>query len=191
MGLVHIWGRSIFPIVYLFLVVFLHFSLLFFFFSFFSFLFFHSYFYLFFFVFRLYGIFLLLFLRFSSLSSHSPRGHGQATAIYCKNGEFHSDPVCTDRVQNFPITGFVLRENKRGRKEKTEVDSCSLDPNGPNWHLAAQAPTPSYGRTALQRRRDVEKGQNRQCCKSALDGENQTCTKSWLPFRVAFARPFS
>ena len=33
-----------------------------------------------------------------------PRGQGQTTAIYCKNGEeFHSDPVCTDPMQNFPI----------------------------------------------------------------------------------------
>ena len=31
-----------------------------------------------------------------------PRGQGQTTAIYCKDGEFHSDPVCTDPVQNFP-----------------------------------------------------------------------------------------
>ena len=42
------------------------------------------------------------FLRFSSLFSSSPKGQGQTTAIYCKNGEFHSDPVCTDPVQNFP-----------------------------------------------------------------------------------------
>ena len=27
---------------------------------------------------------------------------GQATAIYWKDGEFHSDAVCTDPVQNFP-----------------------------------------------------------------------------------------
>ena len=34
--------------------------------------------------------------------SASPRGQGQTTAIYCKNGEFHSDPVCTDPMQDFP-----------------------------------------------------------------------------------------
>ena len=42
------------------------------------------------------------FVRISSLFSYSHRGQGQTTAIYCKNGEFHSDPVCTDPVQNFP-----------------------------------------------------------------------------------------
>ena len=42
------------------------------------------------------------FSPFSSLFSASPKGQGQTTAIYCKNGEFHSDPVCTDPVQNFP-----------------------------------------------------------------------------------------
>ena len=39
---------------------------------------------------------------FFTLFSASPKGQGQTTAIYCKNGEFHSDPVCTDPVQNFP-----------------------------------------------------------------------------------------
>ena len=43
------------------------------------------------------------FLRFSSLFVFFPyKGQGQTTAIYCKNGEFHSDSVCTDPVQNFP-----------------------------------------------------------------------------------------
>ena len=42
----------------------------------------------------------LLFLH--AFFSASPKGQGQTTAIYCKNGEFHSDPVCTDPVQNFP-----------------------------------------------------------------------------------------
>ena len=42
------------------------------------------------------------FSPFSSLFAASPEGQGQTTAIYCKNGEFHSDPVCTDPVQNFP-----------------------------------------------------------------------------------------
>ena len=40
------------------------------------------------------------FLLFSAFL-HSPRGQRKTTAIYCKNGEFHSDPVCTDPVQNF------------------------------------------------------------------------------------------
>ena len=43
------------------------------------------------------------FSPFSSLFSASPKGQGQTTAIYCTNGEFHSDPVCTDPVRNFPI----------------------------------------------------------------------------------------
>ena len=43
------------------------------------------------------------FSPFSSLFSASPKGQRQTTAICCKNGEFHSDPVCTDPVQNFPI----------------------------------------------------------------------------------------
>ena len=30
----------------------------------------------------------------------------QTTAIYWGNGEFHSYPVCTDPVQNFPIMCF-------------------------------------------------------------------------------------
>ena len=47
--------------------------------------------------------FFFVFLRFSSLLSHSASGQGRTTAIYCKNGEFHSDPVCTDPVRNFPI----------------------------------------------------------------------------------------
>ena len=42
------------------------------------------------------------FSPFSSLFSASPKGQGQTTAIYCKKGEFHSDPVCKDPVQNFP-----------------------------------------------------------------------------------------
>ena len=37
---------------------------------------------------------------FGALSEHK----GQITAIYWKNGEFHSDPVCTDPVENFPTS---------------------------------------------------------------------------------------
>ena len=48
--------------------------------------------------------FFFVFLRFSSLFSHSARGQGRTTAIYCKNGECHSDPVCTDPVRDFPNT---------------------------------------------------------------------------------------
>ena len=35
-------------------------------------------------------------------------GQGQTTAIYWKNGEFHSDPVCTDPVENFPREVFYV-----------------------------------------------------------------------------------
>ena len=52
---------------------------------------------------RISPLFSRIFPRFSSLFSSSPKEQGQTTAIYCKNGEFHSDPVCTDPVQNFPI----------------------------------------------------------------------------------------
>ena len=45
-----------------------------------------------------------LLCRFSSLFSHSARGQRWKIAIYCKNGEFHSDTVCTDPVRNFPNT---------------------------------------------------------------------------------------
>ena len=48
------------------------------------------------------------FSPFSSLFSASPKGQGQTKAIYCKNGEFSSDPVCTDPVQNFPIFHITM-----------------------------------------------------------------------------------
>ena len=67
------------------------------------------FFYAFFAFLRIFRLF-FAFLRFSSLFSSSPKGQGQTTAIYCKNGEFHSDPVCTDPVQNF------LTEVKRALK---------------------------------------------------------------------------
>ena len=51
--------------------------------------------------------FFYAFLRFSSLFSSSPEGQGQTTAMYYKNGEFHSDPVCTAPVQNFPKRGCI------------------------------------------------------------------------------------
>ena len=59
--------------------------------------------------------------HFSSFSTHfspfSPEGQGQTTAIYCKNGEFHSDPVCTDPVQNFPNCRG-LRKSSKDRERK-------------------------------------------------------------------------
>ena len=52
-----------------------------------------------------YAFFPFFYAHFSPFFTHfshfSPKGQGQTTAIYCKNGEFHSDPVCTDPVQNF------------------------------------------------------------------------------------------
>ena len=50
----------------------------------------------------IFPFFFAQFSPFSSLFSASPKGQVQTTAICCKNGEFHSDPVCTDPVQNFP-----------------------------------------------------------------------------------------
>ena len=44
----------------------------------------------------------LLLVRFSPVLL----GQEQTTAIYWENGEFHSDPVCTDPVQNFPMLGL-------------------------------------------------------------------------------------
>ena len=51
-----------------------------------------------FFVFLRFSSFFFVFLRFSP----TLLGQGQTTAIYWENGEFHSDPVCTDPVRNFP-----------------------------------------------------------------------------------------
>ena len=75
---------------------------------------------------------LFMFLCFSSLSSHSPRGQGQTTAIYGTNGEFHSDPVCTDPVQNFPKV--LLQSNswgsgtnrRRNRREPLDFGALSV-----------------------------------------------------------------
>ena len=46
--------------------------------------------------------FSFFFFRFSSLFFAFLRFQDQKTVIYWANGEFHSDPVCTDPVQNFP-----------------------------------------------------------------------------------------
>ena len=49
--------------------------------------------------------FFFVFLRFSSFFLvfwPILLEEGQTTAIYWENGEFHSDPVCTDPVRNFP-----------------------------------------------------------------------------------------
>ena len=44
--------------------------------------------------------FFAAFLRFAFLLITLEQG--QITAIYWKNGEFHSNPVCTGPVENFP-----------------------------------------------------------------------------------------
>ena len=67
----------------------------------------------FFFAFSFFVHFLFVFLRFfffrfsSLFFAFFPilLEQGQTTAIYWENGEFHSDPVCTDPVRNFPIHG--------------------------------------------------------------------------------------
>ena len=48
------------------------------------------------------------FLLFSYLL-----GKEQTTATYWENGEFHSDPVCTNPVQNFPIGGKFQRNVRK------------------------------------------------------------------------------
>ena len=54
--------------------------------------------------------FFCVFLRFSLILL----GQGKRTAIYWENGEFHSNPVCIDPVQNFPIEngGVALQFRK-------------------------------------------------------------------------------
>ena len=54
-------------------------------------------------IFPFFAFFRFSLFFFSSIFSSSPKGQGQTTAIYCKNGEFHSGPGCADPVQNFPI----------------------------------------------------------------------------------------
>ena len=60
------------------------------------------FFYVFFFVFFRFSSFFFVFLRFSSLFFAFLLEDKGEQLIYCKNWEFHSDPVCTDPVRNFP-----------------------------------------------------------------------------------------
>ena len=60
-------------------------------------------------------LFLIVFLRFLL-------GQAETTAIYWENGEFQSDPVCTDPVENFPISA-LSPPSVRG---VFEIDSFSL-----------------------------------------------------------------
>ena len=72
----------------------------------------------FFFAFSFFFVFLRIYFRFSPVLL----GQEQTTAIYWENGEFHSDPVCTDPVQNFPKLSEALGppqfQEKRSRSEK-------------------------------------------------------------------------
>ena len=65
----------------------------------------------------------------------------ETTAIYCKNGEFHSDPVCTDPVQNFPSiylhrsgplldNGLDRPENRYGRYGFASFSGISISTVG-------------------------------------------------------------
>ena len=67
------------------------------------------------------GVIFPFFYAFSPFSTHFPpfstQGQGQTPAIYCKNGEFHSDPVCTDPVQNFPNSS----KNRKDQHVMTSV----------------------------------------------------------------------
>ena len=49
--------------------------------------------------------------------------------MYCIKGEFHSDPVCTEPVQNFPIksacNGFGPDGNSENNEESVSC-SCTL-----------------------------------------------------------------
>ena len=123
-------------------------------------------FFLFFFSFFFAFFVFLRFLRFSSfffaflVFSQRTR---EPTAIYCKNGEFHSDPVCTDPVQNFPTnrerklnpnfffsnfsgTPGISRQNPGISRQKSLI---SLVSRGiPNF----LAPTPSCGRPLPHRK---------------------------------------
>ena len=82
------------------------------------------------------------FLRFSLfffvLRRLFPIGQEQTTAFYLENGEFHSDPVCTDPVQNFPTIAhlqfygdslrarFLGRERQGRFKEESQFCGHSL-----------------------------------------------------------------
>ena len=90
-------------------------------------------FFTFFFVFLRFFVFFLfffVFLRFSSLFSHSARGQGRTTAIYCKNGEFNSDPrlhrpLCaTSRVNQ---TTRRIKASKRSPDPRTPKPEQSIE----------------------------------------------------------------
>ena len=63
----------------------------------------------FFFAFRFHWFF-AFFTFFCSLRfSLIHLGQGKTTTIYWKHGQFHSDPVCNDPVQNFPVVSLFCQ----------------------------------------------------------------------------------
>ena len=64
-----------------------------------------------------------VFLRFSLLLLKDKGKQEQFTA---KNGEFHSDPVCTDPVQNFPILNCLDLRSLGRAFELTRVSKTSV-----------------------------------------------------------------
>ena len=96
---------------------------------------FFSFFFHFFVLFR-FSSFFFVFLRFSSLFFHSARGQGRTTAIYCKNGEFHSDPVCTDPVRNFLILGLAWHYLAVSQRPLTLMllQSIAMQMGGVSWY---------------------------------------------------------
>ena len=70
----------------------------------------------------IFPLFFMQFSPFSSLFSASPKGQGHVCSNLLQNGEFHSYPVCTDPVQNFPDKSGKSRKNReipnRTKKDK-------------------------------------------------------------------------
>ena len=71
-------------------------------------------FYAFFLIFHAFLPFLHAFLRFSLLFSSSPKGQGQTTAIYCKNGEFHSACLHRPRAKLPEVRKILMRAHTDG-----------------------------------------------------------------------------
>ena len=88
--------------------------------------FFVSLFFSFFFAFFRFSSLFFAFLRFGFSLRFSPilLGQEQTTEICWENGEFHSDPVCTDPVQNFPILDVpaIRNANQGDSRESIRKD---------------------------------------------------------------------
>ena len=85
-------------------------------------------------------LFFCAFLRFFALCPNK----GQITAIYWKNGEFHSDPVCTDPVENFPIV-WKVRFSWRGKPRHDLVGDFRRNTDELHADYAEKQPTPKGG----------------------------------------------